>query len=52
MGKAQGERLRFGIWASLAILNDVKVHELTNATVEDFLKGEERVKALVKRLKI
>ena len=35
-----------------AILNDVKIYELTNAIVEEFLKDEERVKALIKRLKI
>jgi F420-0:gamma-glutamyl ligase-like protein len=35
-----------------AILNDVKIYELTNAIVEEFLKDEEHVKALIKRLKI
>jgi hypothetical protein len=35
-----------------AILNDVKIYELTNAIVEECLKDEERVKALIKRLKI
>ena len=35
-----------------AILNDVKIYELTNALVEECLKDQERVKTLVKRLKI
>ena len=35
-----------------AILNDIKIYELTNTIMEEFLKDEERVKALVKRLKI
>lgn len=35
-----------------AILNDVKIYELTNAIVEEFLKDEDRVKTLIKRLKI
>ena len=35
-----------------AILNDVKIYELTNAIVEEFLKDQEGVKILIKRLKI
>jgi len=35
-----------------AILNDIKIYQLTNAIVEDFLKDEEHVKAVIKRLKI
>jgi hypothetical protein len=35
-----------------AILNDIKIYQLTNAIMEEFLKDEENVKALVKRLKI
>jgi hypothetical protein len=35
-----------------AILNDIKIYELINAVVEDFLKDEERMKTLIKRLKI
>ncbi len=35
-----------------AILNDIKIYELTNAIFEEFLKDEERVKVLIKRLKI
>jgi len=36
----------------LALLNDLRIYELTNAIIEDFLKDQERVKALIKRLKI
>ena len=36
----------------LALLNDLRIHELTNAIIEDFLGDQERVKALIKRLKI
>ncbi len=36
----------------LALLNDLKIYEATNALLEDYLKDEERVKALVKRLKV
>jgi hypothetical protein len=36
----------------LAIINDVKIYVLTNAIIEDFLSDQERVKALVKRLKL
>jgi len=35
-----------------AILNDIKIYQLTNAIVEDFLKDEEHVKTLIKKLKI
>jgi hypothetical protein len=35
-----------------AILNDIRIYELTNAIVEEFLKDEEHVKALIKKLKI
>ena len=35
-----------------AILNDTKIYQLTNAIIEEFLKDEEHVKALIKRLKI
>jgi hypothetical protein len=34
----------------LALLNDLRIYELTNAMLEEFLKDEERVKALIKRL--
>ena len=36
----------------LAIINDLKIYVLTNAIFEDFLNDQERVKALVKRLKL
>jgi hypothetical protein len=36
----------------LALLNDLRIYELTNAIIEEFLKDQERVKALVKRLRL
>ena len=36
----------------LALLNDLRIYELTNAMIEEFLKDEERVKALIKRLRL
>lgn len=36
----------------LAILNDVRIYELTNAILEQFLSDENRMKALIKRLQI
>ena len=36
----------------VAILNDLKIYVLTNALVEDALKDQEKIKALVKRLKL
>jgi hypothetical protein len=36
----------------LALLNDLKIYELTNAVLEDFLKDQEHAKAFVKRLKL
>jgi hypothetical protein len=36
----------------LALLNDLRIYELTNAILEEFLKDEERVKALIKRLRL
>jgi len=35
----------------LALLNDLRIYELTNTIIEDFLRDQERVKALIKRLK-
>jgi hypothetical protein len=35
----------------LALLNDLRIYELVNAVLEEFLVDEERVKALVKRLR-
>ncbi|MDW8023622.1 MAG: hypothetical protein RMJ15_07805 [Nitrososphaerota archaeon] len=36
----------------LALLNDLRIYVLANAIIEEFLKDEERVKALVKRLRL
>jgi hypothetical protein len=36
----------------LALLNDLKIYELTNALLEDCLKDEDRVNALVRKLKL
>jgi len=36
----------------LAFLNDLKIYVLTDALIEDFLKDEDRVKTLIKRLKL
>jgi hypothetical protein len=36
----------------IALLNDLKIYELTNAIFEDCLRDEERVNALVKKLKL
>ncbi|MCX8177939.1 MAG: hypothetical protein N3F10_06580 [Candidatus Bathyarchaeota archaeon] len=34
----------------LAILNDLRIYELTNAMLEDYLNDHERVRELIKRL--
>ena len=36
----------------LAVLNDLKIYELTNAILRDFLADDDQVKGLLKRLKI
>jgi len=36
----------------LALLNDLRIYELTNAIVEEFLEDQERLKVLIKRLKL
>ncbi len=36
----------------LALLNDLKIYELTNALLEDYLQDEEKTKQLIKRLKM
>ncbi len=36
----------------VAVLNDLKLYVFTNALVEDALKDEEKIKALIKRLKM
>jgi hypothetical protein len=35
----------------LALLNDLRIYELTNAIIEETLKDQEVVKSLIKRLK-
>ena len=35
-----------------ALLNDLRIYELTNALLEEALKDEEHVKALIKRLNV
>jgi hypothetical protein len=35
-----------------AILNDVRIYELTNAMIEELIGNEESVKTLIKRLKL
>lgn len=36
----------------LALLNDLRIYQLTNAIIEEFLRDKERVKILIKRLKL
>jgi len=36
----------------LALLNDLRIHELTNAIIDEYLKDSERIKATIKRLRI
>ncbi|MDH7564700.1 MAG: hypothetical protein QHH24_07505 [Candidatus Bathyarchaeota archaeon] len=36
----------------LALLNDVRIYELTNAVLEEFLRDPEKAKAAVKRLRV
>ena len=36
----------------LAFLNDLRIYVVANAIIEDFLKDEERVKSLIRRLKL
>jgi hypothetical protein len=36
----------------LALLNDLRIYELTNAIIEEALRDGERVKALIKRLRL
>jgi hypothetical protein len=36
----------------LALLSDLKIYELTDALLQDCLKDEEHIKALVKKLKL
>jgi len=36
----------------LALLNDLRIYELTNALLEEVLKDGERVRMLIRRLKL
>jgi hypothetical protein len=36
----------------LAMLNDLRIYEVTNAMLEEYLRDEECVRAMVKRLKV
>lgn len=36
----------------LALLNDLRIYQLANAIIEDYLKDGERVKALIRRLRL
>jgi hypothetical protein len=36
----------------LALLNDIRIYELANAVLEDFLKDNEQANALIKRLRL
>jgi hypothetical protein len=36
----------------LAVLNDLKIYELTNAILTDYLANDAQIKALLKRLKM
>jgi len=36
----------------LALLNDLRIYVLVNGVLEEFLEDEERVKALIKRLRL
>jgi hypothetical protein len=36
----------------LALLNDLRIYQVANAIIEEFLKDQDRVKVLIKRLKL
>ncbi|MEM2385942.1 MAG: hypothetical protein QXT10_07150 [Candidatus Bathyarchaeia archaeon] len=36
----------------MALLNDLRIYVLANAIIEDYLRDEQRVKALIKRLRL
>lgn len=36
----------------LALLNDLRIYEVANAIIEEFLKDEARVKVLIRKLKL
>jgi hypothetical protein len=41
-----------GALRRLALLNDLRIYELVNAVIEDVLRDEERVKALIRWLRL
>jgi hypothetical protein len=54
-GQAGGRGGREGLHRELrkwALLNDLKIYELTNALLADCLKDEAHVKMLIKRVKL
>lgn len=36
----------------LALLNDLRIHKLTNAMLEEYLRDPEKVMALIRRLQL
>ncbi|HKZ93170.1 MAG TPA: hypothetical protein VJ249_01135 [Candidatus Bathyarchaeia archaeon] len=36
----------------LALLNDLRIYELTNAIIEEYLKDQEKIKALMRKLQL
>jgi hypothetical protein len=36
----------------LALLNDLRIYELTNAMLEDYMRNQEKVKALINKLRL
>jgi len=36
----------------LALLNDLRIYELTNAILEEALKEEEKIKTIIKKLRL
>jgi len=36
----------------LALLNDLRIYELTNAMLEDYLRNQEKIKALISKLRL
>lgn len=37
---------------TLALLNDLRIYELANAIIKEYLTDDERIKALIKKLKL
>jgi len=36
----------------LALLNDLRIYELANAIIQEWLEDQERVKALIRKLRV